>query len=106
MVGYIFRAENTVTKKIYIGKNPSVRFDKTYIGDNPGVLADAERYGRDKFIVNMIRACESIKDCNLVYDALLKEFGALTDEKYYNYVGNEEVAPAKKTRKKKVVEEE
>lgn len=102
MVGYIFKAENTVTKKIYIGKNLSVKFDKKYLGDNPGVILDAEKYGTDKFIINMIRACESVKECDLAYDNILKEFNAKNDEKFYNFEQKTAVPePTKKHRKKK-----
>lgn len=111
MVGYIFRAENTVTGKTYIGKYLSVKFDKKYIGDDPGVISDAEKYGKDKFIVNMIRACETVKDCENLYTAILKEYNAESDEKFYNAKQSEQnVAdaekPAKRSRKKKAVVEE
>lgn len=107
MVGYVFRAENTVTKKIYIGKRFSVSFSKSYVGDDPGVLADVQKYGADKFIVNMLRACETVKECDFVYDAIIKEFNATNDVNYYNSETKSEVAPAKKPRKRKekVVEE-
>ena len=97
MVAYIFKAENSVTKKTYIGKNYNVRFDKHYVGEHPGVLSDVQKYGADKFTVNMIRACETVKDCDLAYDAIVKEFGADKDEKFYNCV--------EKPRKKKEKEE-
>lgn len=110
MVGYIFKAENTITKKIYIGKFLSVRFDKKYLGNNPGVISDAEKYGADKFTVNMIKACETVKDCEMAYTTILKEYNAENDEKFYNF--KQEVQsvpkkekPARKPRKKKVVEE-
>jgi hypothetical protein len=111
MVGYIFRAENTVTHKKYLGKYLSVRFDKKYLGDNPNVLADAEKYGADKFIVNMLKACESVKDCDAMYEIFLKEYDAKNNEEYYNFEGKtkeetvEEPVKPKRTRKKKVVEE-
>lgn len=111
MVGYIFKAENTVTKKIFIGKYLSVRFDKKYIGNNPDVLADAEKYGADKFIVNMLKACETVKDCEFSYNVILKELNAENDEKFYNakpkdavVSKDEEPVKPKRTRKKKVVE--
>lgn len=93
MVGYIFKAENAVTKKVYIGKYYSVRFDKKHIGDNPGVISDAEKYGADKFTVNMIKACETVKDCDYCYEQILKELNAKSDINYYNC----EKAPATKT---------
>lgn len=104
MIGYIFKAENTVTGKVYIGKLLSVRFDKHYIGDNPGVISDAEKYGADKFIVNMIKVCETVKDCDMAYDRILDEYNAKHDEKFYNFEGKTEEAPVKRTRRKKAVE--
>ena len=111
MVGYIFKAENTVTGKTYIGKYYSVRFDKKYIGDDSDVLDDAKKYGTDKFIVNMIKACETVKECDFCYDAILKELNAKNDQKFYNAKQKvqdvpEAEKPAKRTRKKKAVDEE
>lgn len=111
MVGYIFKAENTVTGKIYIGKFLSVKFNKKYLGNNPGVISDAEKYGADKFIVNMIKVCETVKDCEMAYACILKDYNAEDDEKFYNAKPkdadvSEDKKPAKRTRKKKAVEEE
>lgn len=115
MVGYIFCAENTVTKKKYIGKNYSVLFNKKYIGKDSSVLSDAEKYGTDKFIVNMIMACETVKECDFHYDRIIKELNADTDISYYNCKAESETEPEpvaevveekpKKSRKKKVAEE-
>lgn len=108
MVGYIFKAENVVTKKAYIGKYYSVSFNKKYIGNDSGVLSDAEKYGADKFIVNMIKACETVKECDFFYDAILKELNAEKDTSYYNCKAQKEPVAEekpKKSRKKKVAEE-
>lgn len=107
MVAYIFRADNTVTGKHYFGKHYSVKFDKKYLGDNPGVLADAEKYGADKFIVNMIRACETVKDCDMAYESILKQFNVKDDENWYNFEAkSEEPEKPKRTRRKKAVVED
>ena len=100
MVAYIFRAENTVTKKTYIGKNLSVKFDKHYVGEDPGVLSDVQNYGNDKFIINMIKACETVKECDMAYAEIVKELGADKDENYYN-CKPEQAEAEKKSRKKK-----
>ena len=107
MIGYIFKAENTVTKKIYIGKYLSVRFDKKYVGNDPGVLEDVKTYGADKFIVNMLKACETVKDCEMAYDAFIKAYNAKNDINYYNCEKKEEkkTTPKPKKEEKKVVEE-
>lgn len=111
MIGYIFKAENTVSGKSYIGKFLSVKFNKKYLGDNPDVLADAEKYGADKFIVNMLKACETVKDCEMAYTSILKDYNAENDEKFYNFKQKvqdvpDAEKPAKKSRKKKAVVEE
>lgn len=116
MVGYIFKAENSVTKKTYIGKYLSVSFNRKYIGDNPGVLADVEQYGANTFTVSMIKAFETVKDCEMAYAEFVK--AVKNDENYYNCekkakakkdkpIFEEEtiVEKPKKSRKKKVVEE-
>ena len=104
MVAYIFRADNSVTGKHYFGKNYSVKFNDKYLGDNPGVLSDVEKYGADKFTIQMIRACETVKECDFVYESLLEQFGVKTNADWYNCESVSEEKP-KKTRKKKVVEE-
>lgn len=111
MVGYIFKAENTITKKVYIGKYLSVKFDKKYVGNEPGVLSDVEKYGADKFIVNMLKACETVKDCGMAYDLILKDYNAKNDEKFYNFEQKvsdvpEAEKPTKRTRRKKEKKEE
>lgn len=116
MVGYIFKAENSVTKKTYIGKYLSVSFNRKYIGDNPGVIADVEQYGANTFTVSMIKAFETVKDCEMAYAEFVK--AVKDDENYYNCekkakakedkpIFEEEtiVEKPKKSRKKKVVEE-
>lgn len=103
MVAYIFRADNTVTGKHYFGKRYSVKFDKSYIGDNPGVILDAEKYGKDKFTVQMVVACETVKECDRMYESILEQFNVKNDESWYNFEGTVEEKP-KRTRKKKVVE--
>lgn len=106
MVAYIFKAENSVTNKTYIGKNYSVKFDKRYIGNSPEVVSDVQKYGVDKFTVNMIRACETVKDCEMAYTAILKELNAENDVRYYNCSKSPVVVDEpKKNRKKKAVEE-
>ena len=99
MIGYIFKAENSVTKKTYIGKHLSVSFNRKYIGDNPGVLADAEQYGANTFTVSMIKAFETVKDCEMAYDEFVKAIK--DDENYYNC----EKKSTTKAKKEKVVEE-
>lgn len=106
MVAYIFRADNSVTNKTYIGVNYSVKFDKKYIGNNPGVLSDVQKHGVDKFTVNMIRACETVKDCEKIYSAILKELNAENDINYYNCKANDVEEKPKKSRKKKGSDDE
>lgn len=116
MIGYIFCAENTVTHKKYIGKYLSVKFDKKFIGNDSDVLADAGKYGADKFIVNMLKACETVKECDYMYDEIVKQFHAESDVNYYNCkkaVKSVEVTEdveqedkPKKSRKKKAIVEE
>ena len=115
MVGYIFKAENAVTKKTYIGKYLSVTFNRKYIGDNPDVLADAKTYGMHTFTVSMIKAFENVKDCEMAYNEFVQSIK--NDTNYYNCekkvtpkksvetVDEAPVEKPKKSRKKKVVEE-
>ena len=109
MIGYVFVVENTETHRKFIGKTFSVRFNAKYFGDNLGVLADVEKYGADKFTVKMLRAAETVKECEMAYDAFIEDAKALTDSNYYNCEQAEtsvveEEKPKKRTRKKKVEE--
>jgi len=100
MIGYIFKAENSVTKKTYIGKYLSVSFNRKYIGNDPGVLADAEQYGVNTFTVSMIKAFETVKDCEMAYDEFVK--AVKDDENYYNC---EKKTTSKPKKEKPIVEE-
>lgn len=105
MVGYIFIAENKVNGKKFIGKKYSVSFDRKYFGDNPGLISDLETQSSNDFTVRMIRACETVKECDFIYDYILKENNALSDPSFYNCSDAVEDAPKKKRSRKKAVEE-
>lgn len=108
MIAYIFRADNSVTGKHYFGKHYSVKFDKNFLGDNPGVIADAEKYGKDKFTVQMIAVFESVKECDRMYESILEQFNAKSSVDYYNFEGksvSDENNRPKKSRKKRMIEE-
>lgn len=106
MYGYIFITVNTENHKEYIGKFASVRFSAKYLGDkdNPSLKADIEKYGADKFVAKMVRACETKIELEKMYETFIEGYNALSDNKFYNCQQSEEAKP-KKTRKKKVVEE-
>ena len=92
-----------------------VLFNKKYLGNDSSVLSDAEKYGTDKFIINMIKACETVKECDYCYEQIIKALNADSDVNYYNCkkltghyekVENTEAEEKpKKSRKKKVTEE-
>lgn len=112
MVGYVFITESSATNKKYIGKYLSVAFDKNYLGDNPKLLNDITKYGKEKFTVRMLRAAETVKDCEIAYNAMLTKYNALSDPHFYNCEKKVaeskeegEEAPVKRTRKKRTDEE-
>lgn len=104
MLGYIFLVENAVTGRKYIGKNLSVSFNKHYFGDNQELLNDIRNLGESKFSIKMLKAVETVKECEPVYKSILSEYGALTDKNFYNFTDEVTDKPKKRTRKKKVEE--
>lgn len=104
MVAYIFETENKVTGKKFIGRNLRVSFDKKYLGDNPELASDVEKYSRDKFTVKMLRACETVKESDILLDMFTKEVE--NNPEYYNcIVPGENIAKSAPKRRKKKVEE-
>ena len=102
MVGYVFLAECKQNGKKIIDKNLSVKFDKKYLGNNPGVILDLAKYGVDNFTVTMLRAAETVKDCEILLSAFIDENNALSDPQYYNCnITETKDEPVKKSRKKR-----
>ena len=133
MYGYIFETTNTKTGDTYLGKRYAVKFDKDYFGEeNDSALAVAiEKYGRQSFEVKMIMPYEERHALNLAYDEMArmraeakikasepkeeKPKRKKVEEPVVEMSGQngpeaelivEEPKPAKRGRKKKVVEDE
>ena len=84
MIGYVYETYNTANGKRYIGMNLSVKFDKDLYGSSDDLYADIAKYGKDRFIVRMLRAYEDIKDVNAGYEYWLSSLNALSDPSFYN----------------------
>ena len=134
MYGYIFETTNTKTGDTYLGKRYAVKFDKDYLGEeNDSALAVAiEKYGRPSFEAKMIMPYEDARTLDLAYDEVARtkaeaKIKASTPkaetpkrkkaeepvvempeqkESTMEEPVAEEPKPAKRGRKKKVVEDE
>jgi len=63
MYGYIYKTTNTVNGKFYIGKCVSESFRGTqYLGSGKLLRAAVKKYGKDKFIVELVEECSNNED--------------------------------------------
>jgi len=106
--GFIYRIVNTVTNRIYFGKKQikSVKklkplkgkknkrhFDietdwKTYTSSSNDVNIDIKKLGKDKFVFEILRFCDSKFEL-AYYEAKIQfDHDVLLNEKYYNGIIN------------------
>ncbi len=64
MIGYIYKSINTVNTKIYVGQRKSEKFLKNYFGSGKLIRRAINKYGKNKFLVELVKSCETIKDLN------------------------------------------
>lgn len=59
MIGYIYKTTNTVNNKIYVGQHHAAEYDGRYIGSGAILHKAVDKYGREKFINEMLEACNT-----------------------------------------------
>lgn len=64
MFGYIYKALNLETRKIYIGQHRRREFDPNYLGSGTALKAAIKKYGRDCFKCKVIERCDTLKELN------------------------------------------
>lgn len=62
MYGYIYFTENICNGRYYIGQHKAERFDSKYKGSGKLLKQAFNKYGKDKFICQLIQWCETKED--------------------------------------------
>lgn len=64
MYGYIYKIENNLNKKFYIGKHKAQKFDKNYYGSGLAIMEAVNKYGKDNFSIIVLDTAESLDELN------------------------------------------
>lgn len=64
MFGYIYKITNTINGKIYVGLHKSEKFDESYWGSGSNLKEDYKKFGRDKFIREVLESCDTLEQLN------------------------------------------
>lgn len=78
MYGYIYKTTNLLNNKIYIGKHKG-SFTEKYLGSGKYLLNAINKYGKDKFIVELVEYCKTLEIQNereIYWIAYYKKRGA------------------------------
>lgn len=83
---YVYEVIDTINNKRYIGKRTcNCNIDKdNYLGSNKELKEEIKKYGRNKFIKNILAICATEKDASLVEGFYIRQRGAISSEEYYN----------------------
>lgn len=85
MCGYIYLTTNLTNKKKYIGRKQSDKFLGTsYLGSGVHLKRAVEKYGRDKFRVDLLYKCDSYDELVRSEAYFIKLFDAVNSESFYN----------------------
>ena len=86
MFGYIYKTTNTINNKIYVGQHKTDKdcLDESYIGSGKLLLEAIAKYGREKFICEIIEWCETEEELNDREIYYIKELKSTTDFGNYN----------------------
>lgn len=79
---YIYKTTNLINNKIYIGKSYKNEFDQTYYGSGKILLKAIEKYGREKFVIEVLKYCDSEDDLNLSEIEFIAKYKELNSPMY------------------------
>ena len=85
--GYIYKTTNLISKKQYIGQHISDTLDPSYLGSGVALTLAVQKYGKEKFQVEVLQWCEDQKDLNYWERALIELYGAAENNMFYNLNG-------------------
>lgn len=79
----IYKITNTVNNKIYIGKHKTNNLEDNYLGSGNLIVKAVEKYGKDKFIKEVLYSLNSEEEMDLMETEIVdKEF--ISREDTYN----------------------
>ena len=83
--GYIYITTNLVNNKKYIGKHVADVFEPTkYIGSGRALLRAVKKYGRDKFICELLEWCNDKDSLNARERFWINKYNAIKCNLFYN----------------------
>ena len=85
MYGYIYITTNTINNKKYIGKHVSSVFEpEKYLGSGRTLLKAIKKYGKDKFICELLEWCNDKDSLNERERFWINKCNAIYDKMFYN----------------------
>lgn len=84
MYGYVYKTENLVNGRMYIGKHKSEYYDESYYGSGSILSKAISKYGIENFSNEVLYEAESLEDLNRAEKMYIKEY----KEKYGRYCYN------------------
>lgn len=85
MYGYVYLTTNTINGRKYIGRCKSSFFrGANYLGSGLALNNAIQKYGADKFIVEMIDTAESDEELNTKEEYYIDYYDAVKSDEYYN----------------------
>lgn len=83
MYGYIYITTNTISGTKYIGQKKG-QFNSKYLGSGVALHDAIKKYGKDKFVVELLSWASSRKELNLMEADTIRKYDAVKSDKFYN----------------------
>ncbi len=80
---YIYKTICLINNKIYIGQSSKSINDK-YLGSGTSLCLAIKKYGKDDFVKEILRVCETQHQLNIWEQIYIKRFDTMNREKGYN----------------------
>lgn len=81
---YVYKTTNIINGRFYIGKHSDFDFNPSYLGSGRAIKHAIKKYGKDSFIVEILKWFDTEEDAYSYERSLLEEF--LSDRNCYNLV--------------------
>jgi uncharacterized protein (UPF0297 family) len=78
----IYKTTNTINNKIYIGQDKNN--DPTYLGSGNLIKKAIKKYGKEKFIKEILYICNTIEELNEKERFYINEYNSINKEIGYN----------------------
>ncbi|AGN30131.1 SegD homing endonuclease [Vibrio phage nt-1] len=79
----IYKITNTINNKFYIGKHKTENIHDSYLGSGILIKRAVKKYGKDKFIKEILFICDDENVCNEAEERIVDEI-LVNDEMCYN----------------------